>query len=256
LVTVNCATLPEPLLESELFGRVRGAFTDAREGRVGSFEQASTGTLFFDEIGELPLSLQPKLLRVIQERLYKPVGSSSERTFAVRIIAATNRDLEQAVEDRLWREDLYYRICVLPVEVPPLRARGTDIVRLAEYFVDELAARDERPVHGIERDASDLLLSYDWPGNVRELRNCMERAVVLSDGPRVRIQDLPKKVVNHSESLVPNLSDATDAFLPLEEMEIRYIRQVLARCQGNKSAAAKLLRVTRKTLRHKLREEP
>ncbi|MGZ3477373.1 MAG: sigma-54-dependent transcriptional regulator, partial [Polyangiales bacterium] len=175
-VAINCAAMPESLLESELFGHVRGAFTDAKASRTGLFLQAHGGTLFLDEIGELPLSLQPKLLRALQEKRVRPVGATQEMPFDARIVAATNRDLETAVEEGRFREDLFFRINVIQIDLPPLRARGNDILYLAQTFLRTFAERASKKVIGLSTSAGQKMLEYSWPGNVRELQNAMERA--------------------------------------------------------------------------------
>ena len=175
-VALNCAAMPEALLESELFGHARGAFTDARQSRTGLFVRAEGGTLFLDEIGELPIGLQPKLLRAIQERKVRPVGSNEEVPFNARLIAATNRDLEAAIEERRFREDLFFRINVINVHLPPLRVRGNDVLQLAQHFVRLFAERNHKDVRGLSPQAAEKLLGYVWPGNVRELQNVIERA--------------------------------------------------------------------------------
>src|SRR5262249_19647102 len=184
-IAVNCSALPEPLLESELFGHVRGAFTDARTERAGLFARAAGGTLLLDEIGDLSLGLQPKLLRAIQERVVRPVGSDQEVRVDVRPIAATNRDLESEVAARRFRPDLYFRINVLQLELPPLRQRGDDVLRLAEHFLREIGAQAGKSVCRLSQTAEERLVAYHWPGNVRELRNCIERAVLLTTSETV-----------------------------------------------------------------------
>src|SRR5262249_31676130 len=193
-VAVSCAAMPETLLESELFGHAKGAFTDAKSARTGLLAQASGGTVFLDEIGELPLGMQPKLLRALQERTVRPVGGSTEVPFDVRVIAATNRDIELAVEEKRFREDLYYRINVIHIELPPLRARGSDVLLLAQRFAMDSAVRAGKNVNGIAAATAEKLLAYSWPGNVRELQNCIERAVALTRYEQITVDDLPEKV--------------------------------------------------------------
>ena len=192
-IAINCAAVPENLLESELFGHVRGAFTDAKSARTGLLAQAHGGTLFLDEIGDMPLSLQPKLLRALEERTIRPVGGNQDINFDVRIIAATHRDLEAIVETGQFREDLYYRINVVHVALPPLRARGGDILQLAQVFLELCAARATKEVRGIGAKAAEKLLAYDWPGNVRELRNVMERAVALTRYDTLAVERLARQ---------------------------------------------------------------
>ena len=251
-VAINCAAMPETLLESELFGHARGAFTDARSARTGLFVEADKGTLFLDEVGELPLGMQPKLLRALQERVVRPVGGSAEVPFDVRIVAATNRDLETAIEERAFRSDLYYRLDVIHVELPPLRARGSDVLVLAQRFVDDFAARAGKPVTTISAPAAEKLLAYTWPGNVRELMNCVERAVALTRYDQITVDDLPAKVRDHRPSHVLVASEDPSELVPLEEVERRYVLRVLESAGGNKTLAARILGLDRKTLHRKV----
>jgi DNA-binding NtrC family response regulator len=251
-VAINCAAVPEQLLESELFGHVRGAFTDARDTRAGLFLQARGGTLFLDEIGELALGLQPKLLRAIQERTVRPIGGHGEVPVDVRIVTATNRDLEIAIEEGRFREDLFYRINVVQVPLPPLRARGGDILPLAVHFVRRFADQSNKAVTGITHEAAEKLVAYAWPGNVRELQNCVERAVALTQFEQIRVDDLPDKVVSYRFSHVVVAGSDPAELVPLEEFERRYILRVLEAVAGNKAAAARVLGVERKTLYRKL----
>ena len=252
LVAINCAAMPEQLLESELFGHVRGAFTDARTARTGLCVQANGGTLLLDEIGDLPLALQPKLLRALQERRVRPVGGSEEIPFDVRLVATTNRDLESAVEEGHFREDLYFRINVIRVETPPLRARGNDVLLLAQHFLVHFAAKAEKSVTGLSPQAAERLLAYAWPGNVRELQNAMERAVALTQYEQITVDDLPEKIRAYRPSHVLLAADDPSELVPLEEMERRYILRVMEAVGGNRTLAAKVLRIGRKTLYRKL----
>jgi DNA-binding NtrC family response regulator len=251
-IPVDCASVPETLLESELFGHARGAFTDARGVRTGLFVQAHGGTLFLDEIGELPLSLQPKLLRALQERVVRPVGADREVPFDVRLVAATNRDLEAAVEERLFREDLWFRINVIHVELPPLSARGADVLLLAQRFVAAAAERAGKRVVGIAPAAASLLLAYPWPGNVRELQNCVERAVALAALDQIGPDDLPDRVRAYRGSHVVVASEDPSELVALAEVERRYVLRVLESLGGNKTLAARTLGLDRKTLYRKL----
>jgi DNA-binding NtrC family response regulator len=253
-VAVNCAALPDALLESELFGYKRGAFTDAKTDRRGLFLQAHGGTLFFDEIGDIPLSLQPKLLRSLEERSVRPIGGTSEVAFDVRIIAATNRDIETAIEEGQFREDLYYRINVLQIDLPPLRERGTDILLLARHFVDQFAVRANKHIAGISNAAAEKLLNYAWPGNVRELRNTIERAVVLTGYEKISVDDLPEKIRDYKASRFLVESDNPSELVPVQEVERRYILHVLKTVGGNKTLAARVLGLDRKTLYRKLQQ--
>jgi len=251
-VAVNCPALPETLLESELFGHKRGAFTDAREDRVGLFLEANRGTLFLDEVGELPLAFQPKLLRVLEERTVRPVGSNAETAVDVRILAATNRDLDAAVAEGRFREDLFYRLNVVQLRVPPLRTRATDILLLAQMFLERAAARSARPVTGLSEAAAEKLLEYSWPGNVRELRNAIERAVAMTRFERVAVEDLPEKIrAYRAPQLILGGQDPGE-LATLEEIERRYILHVLDLSGGNRTMAARILGLDRKTISRKL----
>jgi two-component system response regulator HydG len=251
-VAINCAAVPETLLESELFGHARGAFTDARTARAGLFVQASGGTLFLDEIGELPIGLQPKLLRALQERRVRPLGGDGEVAVDARIIAAANRDLETAVAERRFREDLYYRINVIHIELPPLRARGSDILQLAQHFLDRCAASAGKHITGISPAAADRLVSYSWPGNVRELQNCIERAVALAQYDAVVVEDLPEKIRTYQHSHVVVAGPDPAELVSMEELERRYIVRVLEAVGGNKTLASRILGFDRTTLYRKL----
>lgn len=254
-VAINCAALPENLLESELFGHVRGAFTDARESRKGLFVEASGGTLLLDEIAELPLALQPKLLRVLEDHKVRPLGGSQEIDCNVRVLAASHQPLEDVVHAGKFRSDLFYRLNVIQLELPPLRDRGNDILLLAQSFIRQLAHRFNKSVTGLAQPAAACLLSYHWPGNIRELRNVIERALVLSHHDQITMEDLPDQI-KHPEGELPLPVSIVDngQILPLEEMERRYIHQVLDQLEGNRTLAARLLGVDRKTLYRKLRE--
>jgi two-component system response regulator AtoC len=251
-VAVNCAAVPEALLESELFGHVRGAFTDARAARPGLFVQASGGTLFLDEIGELPLSLQPKLLRALQERAVRPVGADLEVPFDARIIAATNRNLESAVEEGRFRQDLYFRIDVIRVDIPPLRERGNDVLLLAQHFIDRCARKVGKAVVGLSPAVAKRLLDYPWPGNVRELQNCIERAVTLARYERLAVDDLPEKVRRYRRWSLAAGREGRAELVSLEEMERVHVLRVLERAGNNRKLAAQILGVDRKTLYRKL----
>ncbi|MGD8317579.1 MAG: sigma-54 dependent transcriptional regulator [Myxococcales bacterium] len=251
-IALNCAAVPANLLESELFGHVRGAFTDAKSSRKGLFERANKGTVLLDEIGEMPMEMQPKLLRVLQERKARPVGGSTEIPFDTRILAATNRDLETDVEEGRFREDLYYRLNVVEIHVPPLRARGNDILLLAQHFLQELSERMEKPVKGITSEAARKLLDYDWPGNVRELENAMERAVTLTRFERITVDDLPDRISKHESTRISPVDVDAGQVLTLQELERRYIERVLKAVGDNKTRAAKLLGLDRRTLYRKL----
>lgn len=251
-VAINCAAIPENLIESELFGHVAGAFTGASGDRRGLFLEASGGTLFLDEVGELPASLQAKLLRALQERTVRPVGGREEIGFDARVVSATNRDLEREVETGHFREDLYYRIDVVRIDVPPLRRRGHDILLLAQAFLDRFAARTGRDMGRIEAPMARRLLAYAWPGNVRELENCIERAAAMARADGIRTSDLPKRVrANRVDA--PDLHGADpEQMATLEEMERRYIASVLRAVGDNKTRAANILGIDRRTLYRRL----
>jgi two-component system response regulator AtoC len=253
-VAVNCAAMPEPLLESELFGHARGAFTDARTARTGLFVEAHGGTLLLDEIGDLPLTLQPKLLRALQERVVRPVGSSEEVPFDVRLIATTNRDLETAVEEGRFREDLYFRINVIHIALPPLRARGTDVLLLAQHFLAHYAGRAGKNVSSLSPAAAERMLVYGWPGNARELSNCIEHAVALTQYEQITVDDLPEKIQAYRRSHVLVASDNPQELVSLEEVERRYVSRVMEAVGGNKTLAAQVLGIGRKTLYRKLEQ--
>ena len=252
-VAVNCGAMPAPLLESELFGHVRGAFTDAKRSRAGLFVQATGGTIFLDEIGEMPMEMQVKLLRVLQERTARPVGSDEETPFETRVITATNRDLETAVDDKRFREDLFHRINVVAIPVPPLRARAGDVMELANSFLERALVRNTKRATGISRDAAQKLLDYDWPGNVRELENCIERAVAMCTTTEIQVIDLPVRIQRHEcKRLVLTTEPSSAELLPLEEVERRYVRHILDAVGGNKTHAARILGIDRRSLYRRL----
>ena len=247
-VAINCAAIPEALLESELFGHTRGAFTDARVARSGLFVEARGGTLFLDEIGEMPSEMQVKLLRALQERCVRPVGGSQEVAFDARIVTATNRDLEEEVRSKRFREDLYYRVAVVEVHVPTLRERAQDIPLLAQHFVRRFSERFGKRVLGLAPQALQRLLSYPWPGNVRELENSMERAVALTRFDHITLEDLPERVRAQEPEQTQALPALHEEMISLAELERRYVHQVFTLVGGNKSRAARILGVDRRTL--------
>jgi DNA-binding NtrC family response regulator len=251
-VAINCAAVPANLLESELFGHARGAFTDAKVARDGLFVRASGGTLFLDEIGEMPLEMQAKLLRALQERVVRPVGANTEIPFDTRIVAATHRDLEADIASRRFREDLYYRINVVKINAPPLRERGNDILLLASHFLSQTCRRCQKETMVLSPPVASLLLAYDWPGNVRELENCIERAVALARFSSVSAEDLPERIRTFSPKRFSMGTDGDQEILSLEELEKRYIMRALKIVDGNRSRAATLLGVDRRTLYRKL----
>jgi two-component system response regulator AtoC len=255
-IAVNCGSVPENLLESEFFGYVRGAFTGADRDKKGLFEEAHKGTLFLDEIGELPSSLQVKLLRVLQEQEIRPVGSAQRKKIDVRILAATARDISEEVQQGRFREDLFYRLNVINIQVPPLRKRSTDIPTLCEYFVRKFTERLNRPdVEGLSNAALQQLLAYAWPGNVRELENVLERAVILAEGQHISPDNLPENIQGSSAD---NVADFLVGISSVKEgrrmVEERLIRQALEATQGNKSQAAQILEISYPSLLSKIKE--
>jgi two-component system response regulator AtoC len=251
-IALSCAAMPEQLLESELFGHEKGAFTDARAAHDGLFGQADGGTLFFDEIGDMPLSLQPKILRALQERKVRRVGGGAEVPFDARIVAATHRDLEEAVEEKDFREDLFFRINVIHIDLPPLRARGNDILLLSQHFLESFAARAGKQVSGFAAATAEKLLGYEWPGNVRELQNCIERAVALAQYDKITVEDLPEKIRQYRRTSVPVAGGEPSELLTMDEVERRHVLRVLETVGGNKTLAAQVLGFDRKTLYRKL----
>ena len=252
-IALNCAAIPETLLESELFGYVRGAFTDARKDRRGLFQEANGGVLFLDEISEIPLNLQAKLLRVIQEKEVRPLGSNQVEKVDTRVVSASNRDLENMVREGRFRQDLFYRLNVIRIDLPPLRERSEDIVKLTEYFVDKFARQAKRQITGVEPEAARALMAYSWPGNVRELEHTIERAVLMGKGTSLSLSDLPAQLAQNRDATFP-LAEALHKGYTLRELEKEYIAQVIETTHGNKSEAAKILGVDRTTLYRKLEE--
>jgi DNA-binding NtrC family response regulator len=244
-VAVNCAAVPETLLESELFGHEKGAFTGADRRRPGLFAAAHGGTLFLDEVGDLPLAIQVKLLRAIQDKAVRPVGGSEVVQLDLRLVTATHRDLPALVQDGRFREDLYYRLAVIPLRLPALRERGDDVRLLAEHFLRRAAARLGKRFDGFDEDAIGWMREHRWPGNVRELENVVERAAVLGRGPRITLGDLGTDF-----SIAPG---ATSLRPTLAELERQYVRRVLEEAQGDKRAAAKILGISVRTLQRKAR---
>lgn len=249
-VAENVSAIPANLIESALFGHVRGAFTGATGPREGLFRAADGGTLLLDEVGELPLELQPKLLRVLEEGRVRPVGADHEVAVDVRVLAATHRDLEQAVREGRFRQDLFYRLAVVEIPVPPLRARGADILLLAQRFLEQTAQEQGRDVRGLHHEAAARLLAWSWPGNVRELRNTMQRAVLMAQHPLILPADLPPRL--QEQTLPPELPTRDTPLLPLAEVERQHVLAVLAACGGHRTEAARVLGIGRKTLYRKL----
>jgi DNA-binding NtrC family response regulator len=252
-IPINCAAIPETLLESELFGYVRGAFTDARRDHPGLFQEASGGVLFLDEISELSPALQAKLLRILEDKEVRPLGSSKTIKVDVQLLSASNRDLAQLVQDGAFRQDLYYRLNVIRLELPPLRDRPEDIPRLADHFLKKFAKTSKRTVSGIDKDALAALMRYHWPGNVRELEHVIERAVLLGNGSMIGLQELAPSPVALDSPSAP-LNAAVAKAYTLRELERQYIQRVLQDVKGNKTEAAKILGVDRTTLYRKLED--
>jgi two-component system, NtrC family, response regulator AtoC len=268
---INCAGLSEHLLESELFGHERGAFTDAKALKRGLLEIADGGTLFLDEIGDMPLAIQPKFLRVLENRTFRRVGGTRDISVDVRVITASNKDMSRLVEKQTFREDLYYRLKVMPLTVPPLRERGNDILVLADLFIQEFCGMLKKRIRGYSPEAQQVLLAYSWPGNVRELRNVTERGMILCQGDVIPVSCLPAEIQQLAGTVSPPPLPATagapaeapagmpeagrppDVAGTLEEMEQRYIREVLASVSGNRSHAARVLGISRSTLQDKIR---
>lgn len=248
-LAVNCAGIPAELLESEFFGHAAGAFTGAQKARSGLLKEANGGTLLLDEIGEMPLELQAKLLRVLQEGTMRPVGSDKEEQVNVRIIAATHQDLERKVAEQGFREDLFYRLETFTLKVPPLRHRGDDIALLAEYFLQRVNKQQQKSIRGFAKETQEQLYSYQFPGNVRELQNAIERAVTFCDSDWITPQHLPARMLQQreSESAAPPPTDAAQ-WPTLDKLQADYVQQVLAHTGGNKQKAASILGVTRRTL--------
>jgi DNA-binding NtrC family response regulator len=254
-VGINCAAIPENLLESELFGHEKGAFTDARSGRKGLFLQAQGGTLFLDEIGDFPLSLQAKLLRAMEQRTVRPIGSDKEISFDARILTATNRDLEAAVEEGRYREDFYFRINVIQLDLPPLRSRGNDVLLIAREMLQTFAKQMNKNVTGFQGSVAERFLNYDWSGNVRELRNVLERAVALTGFEKLVVDDLPERIRDYRQTTLRIDTTNPAELQRLEAVERQYIHRVLESVQGNRTEAARILGVDRKTLYRRLKEE-
>lgn len=254
-VAVNCGAIPEALLESELFGHKRGAFTDALHDKRGLFEEAEGGTLFLDEVGELPLALQVKLLRVIQEGTFRRLGETQDRKSDVRLVAATVRDLAAEVKAGRFREDLYYRLNVLSITLPPLRQRREDIPLLIDHFIERYNARLGTRITGIEPAAAKLLYEYSWPGNVRELENTIERAMVLAEGNILRVTDLPERIREPTDPIAAELAKGDLSIKrTMRVIEEILIRRALEKTKGNRTRAAELLEISHRALLYKIKE--
>jgi DNA-binding NtrC family response regulator len=253
-VTIESTTIPENLLESELFGHEKGAFTDARTIKKGLFELAKGGTVFFDEVGELPVTMQTKLLRLIDEKRFKRVGGVIDFEIDVRVVAATNMDLELAVEEKQFRRDLYFRLNVVPICLPPLRDRDKDIILLAEFFMNYFNRQFGKEFNAISPDARTLLLEYYWPGNVRELRNVIERAILLESGTEIKKEHLILQSKLRPAPPPAEKSESINSGLTMDEMETEMIRKALLEAGGNQTRAAKLLGISRDVLRYRMRK--
>jgi two-component system response regulator AtoC len=256
-IAINCAAIPETLLESELFGYEKGAFTDARAQKRGLFELADKGTLFLDEIGEIPLTLQAKLLRVLEEQSFRRLGGLKDIQVDLRFVAATNKNLREAVREGAFRQDLYFRLNVIQIVIPPLRERSEDIIPLTEFFIDHYNRKFKRHIEGVSQEAADLMLSHDWPGNVRELRNAIERAMILEDSSLITAASLPI-TISHSELPQPSISEPglqiPESGMSLVDNERQLLARALEKTNGNQTQAARLLRITRDTLRYKMKK--
>jgi two-component system response regulator PilR (NtrC family) len=258
-LVVNCGAIPESLVESELFGHAKGAFTGAASSRAGIFRTADGGVVFLDEVGELPAPVQVKLLRVLQERKVRGVGETDETSVDVRVIAATNRNVEEDVKSGKFRQDLYYRLNVIRIDVPPLRQRREDVGELARHFVERCSHEAGKEVRGFSPDALRALDAYDFPGNVRELENIVERAVALAAGPMIGLGDLPREVAGGAAQPTPMLTGAlpeegVDIDNVLGEVERRFILQALEKSGGVRTGAAKLLGITLRSLRYRMQK--
>src|SRR5271170_7046531 len=258
-ITINCGAFPETLLESELFGYMKGAFTGANENRRGLFQAAHGGTLFMDEIGNMSLTMQVKLYRVLQEGKVRPIGSNEEIDVDVRIIAATNKDFEKEIAEGRFREDLYYRLSVIPIQLPALRERREDIPLLARHFLERFRKSMEKPVEGLSPEAVRRLEAYDWPGNVRELENTMERAVALETGPEVSLRVLPDRIAGYTSSGVAGGGAVSEVSFPAEgidfekeiaDTERRYLQLALEKSNGVRTKASDLLKISYRSFRH------
>jgi len=261
-VAINCAALPATLIESELFGYEKGAFTDAKARKEGLFEQAEGGTLLLDEIGELELSLQAKLLRVLEEGAFRRVGGLKDIPLDVRVLAASNRDLKAESEAGRFRLDLYYRLSIIQIDIPPLRERGDDVLLLSQHYIDTLGARLRRnKVTGLSDEVQEVFRSYDWPGNVRELRNVIERALILEDADKITIEYLPGGLLAPSRAAHSSTTSTSeerfvlpDQGISLDEAELSFVRQAIQRSGGNQTRAAELLGISRDQLRYRLKK--
>ena len=255
-IAINCAAIPETLLESELFGYEKGAFTDARSQKRGIFELADKGTLFLDEIGEIPLMLQAKLLRVLEDQSFRRLGGLKDINLDLRVVAATNKNLREAVKEGAFRQDLYFRLNVIQILIPPLRDRADDIVPLTKFFIEHYNRKFKRNIEGVTEGTAKLLLQHDWPGNVRELRNAIERAMILEESALITVASLPIAISRPDGSglAVSSSVDIPSDGLSLEDNERSLLARALEKTNGNQTQAARLLRITRDTLRYKMKK--
>ena len=255
-MAINCAAIPENLLESELFGYEKGAFTDARSQKRGIFELADKGTLFLDEIGEIPLMLQAKLLRVLEDQNFRRLGGLKDIKLDLRVVAATNKNLREAVKEGAFRQDLYFRLNVIQILIPPLRERTEDIVPLTRFFIEHYNRKFKRNIEGVSDNAAKLLLSHDWPGNVRELRNAIERAMILEESALITPPSLPISISRPDgmPAAIPAALEIPTDGLSLEDNERNLLVRALEKTEGNQTQAARLLRITRDTLRYKMKK--
>jgi PAS domain S-box-containing protein len=254
-IAINCAAIPETLLESELFGYEKGAFTDARAQKRGIFELADKGTLFLDEIGEIPLMLQAKLLRVLEEQTFRRLGGLKDIKLDLRVVAATNKNLREAVKEGAFRQDLYFRLNVIQILIPPLRERTDDIMPMTRFFIEHYNRKFKRQIEGVTDSSAKLLLSHDWPGNVRELRNAIERAMILEESALITPPSLPIAITRpEGGGPIPAVVQIPVDGLSLEDNERHLLVQALEKTDGNQTQAARLLRITRDTLRYKMKK--
>jgi len=255
-IAINCAAIPETLLESELFGYEKGAFTDARAQKRGIFELADKGTLFLDEIGEIPLMLQAKLLRVLEDQSFRRLGGLKDIQLDLRVVAATNKNLREAVKEGAFRQDLYFRLNVIQIQIPPLRERAEDIVPLTKFFIEHYNRKFKRNIEGVGEAAARLLMSHDWPGNVRELRNAIERAMILEESAQITPPSLPIAISRPEAGAIaaPASLEIPSGGLSLEDNERSLLARALEKTNGNQTQAARLLRITRDTLRYKMKK--
>jgi transcriptional regulator with PAS, ATPase and Fis domain len=254
-LAINCSAIPENLLESELFGYEKGAFTDAKQRKKGLAELAEGGTLFLDEISTLNLHLQAKLLRFLETHTFKRVGGLKDIQVDIRVIAATNQDLEIACEEGKFRKDLYYRLNVCPVFIPPLRERKHDIIPLTQQFISHYNSKFRKDIQGIAEEVEKIFMEYDWPGNVRELKNAVERAMIFEEESRITIKNLPIPLTKSPAETSHHITDKlAQSGLSLEEMEKELLKEALKKAKGNQTQAAKLMKITRDTLRYKVKK--